>query len=122
MSLDNFDPNSKKKPVTPEYATYLPYRNPQFKIHKTIGHARAALSYKWPVEAGILYVYKNNEWVELERSDILTNCSLCRISFSAVIKENRWPITSWNWGGRPDIIVSPIYKNKTYCKKCWSIR
>ena len=38
--MKNFNPNDLFKN---NYGTYIPTRNPQFKIHKTMGHAVSAL-------------------------------------------------------------------------------
>lgn len=33
------------KPVAPEWATQIYWRRPEFKIHRTLGHAKNAMTY-----------------------------------------------------------------------------
>lgn len=55
-----FDPNKKKDNFG--WATYVPGRTPEFKAHTQRGHAISALSQH---QAGIIYILRNNLWVEI---------------------------------------------------------
>ena len=62
----DFDPNFKHKPKTPPYATYIPDRRPEFKLHANVGHAKNAFQYR---SNAILYKWDTDidEWIELAR-------------------------------------------------------
>lgn len=42
VSADKNDPRKPKPPVTPKYATWIPYRYNSLKPHNTLGHAKSA--------------------------------------------------------------------------------
>lgn len=75
MSMD-FNPNQPAKTKNYHWATYIPGRNPTFKIHHQSNHAKSAFQYRGE---GILYKWNGdkNEWEEvfrLERDDELETC------------------------------------------------
>lgn len=76
-----FDPN---KVALPEFtwATYIPDRNPNFKVHKNRGHALNAVDYR---KNYILYQRVNDEWIERYRIENLAPeapCERCTNSAS----------------------------------------
>lgn len=87
MSKLQFDPNDKSSPKAPEWATYIPDRNPQWKVYTQRGHALSSFQYKKDV---ILYqwmtVTERNElgkWVEVYRIEDWkpdTRCFDCTVS------------------------------------------
>lgn len=74
MSME-FDPNSVKKP-TYNWATYIPSRNPKFKVHKQRNFAKNAFHYR---KGAILYEWVNGRWVEIFRIENLSfkTCQEC---------------------------------------------
>lgn len=49
----------------PEWATWIPERNPDFKPHNTLGQAKNAMLQNYPRATGRAAIYKRegNEWV-----------------------------------------------------------
>lgn len=73
----NFNPNDANAPQLPKWATYIPGRRPEFKLHKQKGHATNAVGNH---KCGIVYEYVDNEWVEryrLDRKDIVCAIEGC---------------------------------------------
>lgn len=64
-----FDPNKLNKPDF-EWATYIPARNPKFKIHSNRGKALNAFNYRDNV---ILYRMVNGTWIEQYRIENFPN-------------------------------------------------
>lgn len=64
--LDEFDPNVKKGPKAPRWASFIPSRStaPKFKIHMQRNHALNAFSDQ---PDGILYEWVDGKWVERVR-------------------------------------------------------
>lgn len=63
-----FDPNEKNKGVPViKWATYIPDRTPNFKIHKQINHAKSAFQYR---NNAILYERVDEEWIERYRREL----------------------------------------------------
>lgn len=76
----------KYEPPTVLYATEIEGRYPKFKIHKTLGHARAALTYRsrWGYPQGIVYTLNSkNEWVIFEENILDPVCTVCGVGFGA---------------------------------------
>lgn len=77
MKID-FDPNNRKPPAI-EWSTYIPNREPQFKLHKRKSDALNAFTYR---NTAILYQYdfEKNEWAEVYRIEDRVkpeNCDVC---------------------------------------------
>lgn len=93
-----FDPNQKgNKPPAPRFATYIPDRRPEWKIHSALGHAKNAFQYR---SNAILYEYIDEEWVERARIEDkprsynnqspCSNCGLDRNSLPGIHVRWRW--------------------------------
>lgn len=86
MAKMDFDPNSissKKKTKVYEYATYIPGRRPEFKVHWLISHAKSAFQYR---NDAILFRLEDGEWKELYRIEDYSepdNCDNCEVSLWA---------------------------------------
>lgn len=65
QQLDDFDPNA---PTRTPWATFVPRRSPQFKLHNSRGPALSALRSN---EYGILYKWNEQagKWGEVARAD-----------------------------------------------------
>lgn len=63
----NFDPN-KLNQKQYLWATYLPYRNPSFKLHVKEAHAKSAFTYR---NRGILFLWNSGteRWDEVFRAE-----------------------------------------------------
>lgn len=80
--LAKFDPNKKPLPK-PRWATYAPFRTPQWKVHSNVGHVKNAVKqHLWIIrydydEPRLLPPNKNKStgrisaggWVEVERRE-----------------------------------------------------
>lgn len=51
-------------PTTPPYATWSPYRSPEFKAYVRSGHAKNAFAFH---KRCILYIWQDGKWVEIDR-------------------------------------------------------
>lgn len=58
--VEKFDPNEVEYP----FASYVPFRNMKFKVHKTLPHARSSTR----GGAGAIYEMIGGRWVKLEIS------------------------------------------------------
>jgi hypothetical protein len=66
MTLE-FNPNEPAKTKQFFWATYIPSRRPNFKLHSNRGHAlNAFANHFW---GAILYKWENDEWVEIYREE-----------------------------------------------------
>lgn len=65
MTMD-FDPNDQPVPVIPKWATFVPGRYPNFKMHKQPTHAKSAISTHGK---GVLYEHVDGKWVERANTD-----------------------------------------------------
>lgn len=70
----DFDPNNLGGPQQPTHATFIPDRQPQFKLHKSIGHGKSAFQYR---SNAILYEWRDGTWVELYRIENLPRKHEC---------------------------------------------
>lgn len=63
-----FNPNKPAKTKQFFWATYIPYRQPEFKMHSNRGHALNAFKYK---NDAILYKWnpEKEEWIEIYRME-----------------------------------------------------
>lgn len=76
--LDSFNPNATRPQY--DFATYIPDRRPQFKAHRKVNHARAAMTYHTRYHGcggAILYQWLNGRWEEIERDEFEKNCHVC---------------------------------------------
>lgn len=81
----DFNPNEKKRPAWP-FATFVPRRKPQFKVHHKRNHAAAALT---TYMEGIMYEWVGEEWTEIQRLED-PRCCLCTPSEWAVVRAGRY--------------------------------
>ena len=86
----SFDPNARKKP-SHNWASYVPDRTPQFKVHTGRGQAVNAVHYQRCSQprGGIVYEWIDGKWVEnyrYEKKDTCVKCGkpLGRTRYSAV--------------------------------------
>lgn len=71
------DKKKFKSPPQVEWATFIPDRTPNFKMHNTKQQAMAAMAYRMPNNACTLLHFENGEWVEewdYQPSDICNWC------------------------------------------------
>lgn len=86
--LDEFDPNLKsKKP----WATFIPNRYPNFKVHSRIQDAMAAIGRH---EHGILYEVVNDRWEQLVRKCPEDYRGVCQSCGFACPEVKRWDGTT----------------------------
>lgn len=66
-------------PPAPEWATHIPSRRPEFKIHNKRSHAINALKVYNPPRTGTIYQWnpETREWDEWFSFERPTECSLC---------------------------------------------
>jgi hypothetical protein len=76
-TLENFDPNKLEK-GQPEWATFVPGRRTQFKLHSNRGLALNACNFG---RTFVLYHWSNNEWVKVEHNRRVRadKCDLCAV-------------------------------------------
>lgn len=77
-----FNPNEKKSPKTPVWASYVPARSPEWKLHAGRGQAinainNRATSYGSLGSPGIIYEFVDGEWVEWDRYERPKECAHC---------------------------------------------
>lgn len=111
--LDDFDPNRKNKPQIPPFATYIPSRRPEFKVHSNQGHAKNAINGVWPVFPAALYQWQDDKWVEVDRVERATHCSRCEKPFDTTYERYGQTIR--------ELEVSPKYKSPRFCRPCVGI-
>lgn len=96
-----FNPN--KPSVTKVYiwATYIPGRRPEFKLHSQRGHALTAF---YDRENAILYNWVDDHWVEVFRMENyydIDHCQICEKPFEvydgAWSKYNKFRRTGRKW-------------------------
>jgi hypothetical protein len=82
MGFKNFVP--PKPPEVPPYATYVPDRSPQFKVHASRGKAVSAISYvhSYQARGGIVYALVDGKWKEELRYEPQETCDKCNKKFS----------------------------------------
>lgn len=93
----DFNPNKPAKTKKFFWATYIPYRNPEFKMHSQRGHALSAFQYKSDV---ILYQWDQTkeEWVEVYRIEkISTDTRAQNVLYCEKCGDE---IPRNTWGGR----------------------
>ena len=113
MEMIDFDPNSKRDPKAPVWATYIPTRRPNFKTHTSLGHAVNAIGYRFPNNEGIIYEFVDNEWVEHDRYERPKNCAHCGSEF---------PTPSSYYYAKYNVLTKydtgPKYKKPIVCRPC----
>lgn len=95
-TLDTFNPNKPALIKKFFWATYIEFRNPNFKLHANRGHALNAL--KWDsTRGGILYRWNEatEEWIEVFRKKpnlkkSTTHCQACNLEFTKDIFWGRY--------------------------------
>lgn len=65
MALE-FNPNDMSGPKAPEWATFIPGRKPEFKVHKQRNHALSAFQYR---SNFLLFHWEDGKWVEVFRAE-----------------------------------------------------
>lgn len=81
--VDEMVKKFKPPPPAPEWATLVPSRRPEFKIHNKRSHAINALKVYNPPRTGTIYQWdpEVREWVEWFSYERPTECCLCGLSF-----------------------------------------
>lgn len=76
-TFDDFNPNDLEK-GRPEWATFVPNRRTQFKLHNSRGVALNACNFG---QIFILYQWINHGWVEIEqnRKFRADKCDMCTV-------------------------------------------
>lgn len=83
--LDDFDPNDRKSPQAPTWATYIPSRRTKpFKVYVNRGHALNAFQYQ---PDGILYEFVDGGWVERARLEGFQPADYCDDCGTYLLKE-----------------------------------
>jgi hypothetical protein len=94
-----------RPPTTPEWATYVPHRHPQWKIHRRKGDASNALGMHFERGPCALYHFEDGEWIKQVETGP-KQCSKCGIKRGEDYPEG----TSYT-----------IYGKERRPTKCWSI-
>lgn len=103
----DFDPNAKRGPKTPEWATYVPDRNPDFKVHKRKADALNAFPYR---DNYILYRYDfdTGKWVEQFRIENRPTPEICDRCHRSTLRESVYASGTvrntgmWRWVPKSD--------------------
>lgn len=117
-----FDPNEKKQPKTPVWATYIPSRTPEWKLHTNRGHAINAINNRASTgygqgSPGIIYEYVDGEWVEWDRYERPDRCAHCGGAFRSSKGENSWWSTSYRLSYHDKKLTT--YKQPVVCGVCY---
>ncbi len=86
-----------------QWATYIPGRNPEFKVHSNLGLARSAMGQRSLDERYALYNLVEGTWVKTFEYGPRPNCDRCGQSY-VTASNNRWRGSQRNWedtGSRP---------------------
>lgn len=121
-----FDPNNKKQPSAPVFATYVPSRRPNFKTYSRRNYATNAINYVADScggtgNPGILYEYIGGAWIEIDRYEPPTNCAHCGVEFKP--RGVYAPYQSEGWYKTPHRLImhdaKPAYKKPVVCYGCY---
>lgn len=126
-----FDPNDTTPRKLPEYATYIPSRSPNFKMHKQKKHAANALSCGAGADSpGILYQNIDGKWIEIDRFEPPTECAHCGGNFQQIHNEmfeeykktstSRYVYNTYRARVVYDDAIKPAYKQKKVCNRCYN--
>lgn len=118
--LNDFDPNNPKK-TNHLWATYIPYRYPQFKTHTKRAHASLALvNASHTFRDAIMYEYVDNKWVERDRMESPEACDWC--GGTLMFTQERWGKEyTYKICRRLDKhSARPSYKKPIVCQACYT--
>jgi hypothetical protein len=101
------------------WATYIPARSPEFKVHKTLGLARSAMGQRSYDESYALYEMQGGQWVKTFEYHPAEMCGICgwrfnngtdrwaRVRYESMSKASKWtkgPICAKCYGIQRDQI------------------
>lgn len=109
MSFD-FPDTMPSKEV--QYATYIPARQPAFKVHNTQGLANSAVGQRNWNEPWAKYELQGGDWVKVDEYQPPTNCSMCGNQF------NRWDNGKIIY--HTSVAKVAKYKKRPICSNCYN--
>lgn len=90
------------------WATYIPYRTPEFKVHRSEGLANNAMGQRGPDESYAKYQLVSGEWVKVFEHHPAKNCAWCSA-----------PLTGYRDRYLPPLSKKPKWQQPTICKQCY---
>lgn len=92
---------------TAQFATVIPYRTPEFKVHKSEGLANSALANR---NQGAKYKLENGAWVKVWEYKEPTHCDNC--------EQQEPPDAGYRWFSTPRDYRGPAIEAPNWCPPC----
>lgn len=100
-----------------QYATYIPWRTPEFKVHRTEGLAHSALGQRSYDEPYAKYELKGGVWHKVFEYQPADVCGFCKGSLRVGT-----PSGGWRYSRNESLSKAPKWTKKPICRNCYNIQ